>query len=131
MPKDQRRLKPERVTHDCTNCGNPVMSTRPSQHGHHYCSLPACRAAKQRFYSKQRLEKRNTSWMQFLESLVNDERHDCPVCGLVDALPGYAHPDVSGYPCAAPNPYKYPTGRGGDIVALLWPVDSRQHRVPE
>lgn len=97
----------------CTNCTNPVAERRPSTSGTHWCKRPECQAAKQKFYRNRKAEEAERLAtpirLQLLNDVIRRERVVCSLCGLENALPGWAHRDRTAgglTPC-------YGTGRQG------------------
>lgn len=88
---------------ECRNCGGPVKRRRPSMTGAHFCQLPACRAAKQRFYYRSRqsneaeLAKRSeeagkASMAALVRAAITEDRVDCDRCGRTGVVSGFPHP---------------------------------------
>lgn len=79
----------------CANCADPVKARRPSRSGKHFCSKSACQTAKQRFYREKGQVGPTLTLLALIRDLASLERSPC-VCGLPDALPGWAHRDAPG-----------------------------------
>jgi hypothetical protein len=109
----------------CSNCSNPVASRRRSKSGMHFCTRPACQAAKQRFYRHRREETAEedarSEQLQLVESLVSSVRIECHGCGLENALPGWAHRDATDpvKPCTAVGNKGRKLGPG--FIDTIWP----------
>lgn len=111
-------------TNTCKNCGGVVQARRPSTTGLHFCQRPDCKAAKQREYQalKTRQIKSDDRAVQvrFLHNVLHSPRMQCPSCGLVNALPGYAHRDRDGGGCSALG-MMHPAIRHASWVDTVWP----------
>jgi hypothetical protein len=106
--------------HPCSNdCGNQVAERRPSRTGTHWCQLPACQAAKQRYFRKRRNQQVEGSVLEeaalLVRTIVTTDRMSCGLCGQTNCIPGYAHPDArsGGAPCF------HVGNRGAGILPIL------------
>ncbi len=95
----------------CYNCNDVVQSRKPTKSGASFCSRPECLNAKQRFF-RQRwtkglgVERDGDVSRAYIHRALHEERTDCPVCRLPDAVGPYIHRD-------ARNPKRPCKGTGG------------------
>jgi endogenous inhibitor of DNA gyrase (YacG/DUF329 family) len=119
---------------DCHHCGDPVQRRRRSASGLYFCSKTACQTARRRSWSASKLnhaekteqgrvEQAELNSAAFLQAVMHADRVQCPECGLVNALPGWRHPNAFRRPCDALG--------GGRINGLIkrhyeavWPRDT-------
>ena len=117
-------------TAPCTHCGEPVKITKPSKSGNHYCSESECQSARSKVYYAERtgrlLRLEQDLIEFFIHALAHRQRIQCPRCGLVNALPGYKHPDPADIPCAGVGDAKM--GKlAREIVDAVWPKADREY----
>lgn len=129
MPRKTYQPRQHR-TAPCSHCQGPVKITKPSSSGHHFCREPECQAAKSKTYYRARAtqaaagEKYNI--LMLVHAIAHRPRRQCPQCGLVNALPGYAHPDQTGSACQELGSAKM-GGLANEFVESLWPTPSREY----
>jgi hypothetical protein len=135
MPrKSYARLEP----FDCsgTGCGNPVRQTKPSKSGLHFCKRPACQAEKQRIYAASRKKSEiNRETLEFqareadtallIFAITQGERVQCPACGLMNAIPGWPHPDRESEPCFEFGQMRPSVTRENNLA--VWPRTTRKY----
>lgn len=92
--KRKRELAPD---HECTNCGGPVKSRRPSESGLHFCSKRECVNAKQRMLRARRIGPPAAVQAKVaLAALIADAMQpnlfrSCDTCGADRVLAGWVH----------------------------------------
>jgi hypothetical protein len=104
-------------------CLNRVNVRRPSEGGLHFCPARACQAYKQRVYEKRRAKKMFVDQLEqtrrFVHYAVWIPRVQCQLCGLENAIDGYAHRDGAGGACLGVG--DRPDGAGGEFFDIFHP----------
>lgn len=131
------RYEPRNPKVQCANCETWMTKYRTSTTGEYFCRADDCQAERRRRWQKRRTEAKTTEQDRaHADELANTARLlmlalwapriQCPVCGLINALPDWPHFDQFGNGC---------NGTGGGLTPgytlahanAIWPHGKREY----